>query len=206
MADDQVKYSDLFDAGIDAQLQKLTAEITTLKDAIAAAKTEANGLRDGLRGAGTATRDQQQSTAADAAAVEALNKQVKDLTDKLNKLEEKKRRYKKLTDAEVQSVEDLRQALQGSAQEQIKAVQAIDIQAKSYNELNAIYNELKTSLNAMTVAERENTAAGKEMVNRAKEIRDTMNNLQQQTGNYTLNVGNYMSAMNGLQMQTQQIL
>ena len=206
MADDQVKYSDLFDAGIDAQLQKLTAEITTLKDAIAAAKTEANGLRDGLRGAGTATRDQQQSTAADAAAVEALNKQVKDLTDKLNKLEEKKRRYKKLTDAEVQSIEDLRQALQGSAQEQIKAVQAIDIQAKSYNELNAIYNELKTSLNAMTVAERENTAAGKEMVNRAKEIRDTMNNLQQQTGNYTLNVGNYMSAMNGLQMQTQQIL
>ena len=203
---DQVKYSDLFDAGIDAQLQKLTAEITTLKDAIAAAKTEANGLRDGLRGAGTATRDQQQSTAADAAAVEALNRQVKDLTDKLNKLEEKKRRYKKLTDAEVQSVEDLRQALQGSAQEQIKAVQAIDIQAKSYNELNAIYNELKTSLNAMTVAERENTAAGKEMVNRAKEIRDTMNNLQQQTGNYTLNVGNYMSAMNGLQMQTQQIL
>lgn len=206
MADDQVKYSDLFDAGIDAQLQKLTAEITTLKDAIAAAKTEANGLRDGLRGAGTATRDQQQSTAADAAAVEALNRQVKDLTDKLNKLEEKKRRYKKLTDAEVQSVEDLRQALQGSAQEQIKAVQAIDIQAKSYNELNAIYNELKTSLNAMTVAERENTAAGKEMVNRAKEIRDVMNNLQQQTGNYALNVGNYMSAMNGLQMQTQQIL
>ena len=206
MADDQVKYSDLFDAGIDAQLQKLTAEITTLKDAIAAAKQEANGLRDGLRGAGTATRDQQQSTAADAAAVEALNRQVKDLTDKLAKLEEKKKRYKKLTDEEVKSVEDLRQALQGSEQEQIKAVQAIDIQAKSYNELNAIYNELKTSLNAMTVAERENTAAGKEMVNRAKEIRDVMNNLQQQTGNYALNVGNYMSAMNGLQMQTQQIL
>lgn len=213
MADDQVKYSDLFDAGIIGEVQKLTNEITSLKDAIAAAKTEANGLRDNLRGAGTATREQQQQTAADAAAVEALNRQVKDLTDKLNRLEAQRAKYgrtaannKKLTDAEAASVEALRQALAGSAQDQIKATQAIDMQSKSYNELYQTYNALKDALNRMTVAERENSQAGKEMVNRAKEIRDTLNNLQQATGNYTLNVGNYMSAMNGLQFQTQQVL
>lgn len=206
MADDQVKYKDLFDEGIIGEVQKLTNEITSLKDAIAAAKTEANGLRDNLRGAGTATREQQQQTAADAAAVEALNRQVKDLTDKLAKLEERKKRYSKLTDAETASVEALRQALAGSAQDQIKATQAIDMQSKSYNELYQTYNALKDALNRMTVAERENSQAGKEMVNRAKEIRDTLNNLQQATGNYTLNVGNYMSALNGLQFQTQQVL
>ncbi len=206
MADDQVKYSDLFDAGIIGEVQNLTNEITSLKNAIAAAKTEANGLRDNLRGAGTATREQQQQTVADAAAVEALNRQVKDLTDKLAKLEERKKRYSKLTNEETASVEALRQALAGEAQEQIKATQAIDIQSKSYNELYQTYNALKDALNKMTVAERENSAAGKEMVNRAKEIRDTLNNLQQATGNYALNVGNYMSAFNGLQFQTQQLL
>ena len=206
MADDQVKYKDLFDEGIIGEVQRLTNEITALKDAIAAAKAEANGLRDNLRGAGTATREQQQQTAADAAAVEALNRQVKDLTDKLAKLEERKKRYSKLTDAETASVEALRQALAGSAQDQIKATQAIDMQSKSYNELYQTYNALKDALNRMTVAERENSQAGKEMVNRAKEIRDTLNNLQQATGNYTLNVGNYMSALNGLQFQTQQVL
>lgn len=213
MAEDQVKYSDLFDGNIVGEVQKLTNEITSLKDAIAAARTEANGLRDNLRGAGTATREQQQQTSADAAAVDALNKQVKDLTDKLTRLEAQRARYartaannKKLTDAEAAAVESLSQALQGSAQDQINAVRAIDLQNKSYNELYQTYNAIKDVLNAMTVAERENSAAGKEMVNRAKEIRDTLNNLQQATGNYTLNVGNYMSALNGLQFQTQQVL
>ena len=204
--DDQVKYSDLFDAGIIGEVQNLTNEIKALQTAIAAAKNEANGLRDGLRGAGTATREQQQQTSSDAAAVEALNRQVKDLTDKLAKLEERKKRYSKLTDQEAASVEALRQALAGEVQEQIKATQAIDIQSKSYNELYQTYNALKDALNRMTVAERENTAAGKAMVNQAKEIRDTLNNLQQQTGNYTLNVGNYMSALNGLQFQAQQLM
>ena len=114
--------------------------------------------------------------------------------------------YKKLTDEEIASVEALKAALQGTKMQQMEAVRGIDIQNKSYNELYQTYNALKDVLNQMTTAERENTDAGKLMVNRAKEIRDTLNNLQQQTGNYTLNVGNYMSAMNGLQMQTQQIL
>lgn len=422
MADDQVKYSDLFEANIKTELDALQKSIAAIRDTIADAKTEAEGMKKALSGMGTATRDQQQATAADAAAVESLSKQVKDLTDKLTKLEEKKksltgltkdeesavkalqqalkgeakeqqaaaesldstnmsynhmkasvaalqqalrgfateekktsdeakametavenlrnamkdldnqtkaqanteketaRIYKesaksrvedeksssamikqaikdredaakaeaagreaydkhmsdmmlnsakarvdaskeeakaaqdahnakqreleeafkaydaeqkaeakraqevqnttdairrnyesekqrlKLTDEEYTAVSQLRVALQGTSQEQIAAMQNLEIQNKSYNELYQTYNAIKDVLNAMTVAERENTDAGKAMVNRSKEIRDTLNNLQQQTGNYTLNVGNYMSAMNGLQFQAQQLM
>ena len=298
MADDQVKYSDLFESGIDAQVKALTEEIKALRDAISAAKDEAQGMKKELSSMGTATREQQQAVSTQAAAIEKLQKQAKDLTeqeakavkflaDSLNfmnqngtknmnvwknmtqsmdgfnmsynqmketvkvlesalkslngeqqrnsegaksaaaavarlkeamqafdaqtktakgNVEKTSRAYAKLTDEEIQSLNQLKTALKGTAQEQIAAVQAIDIQAKSYNELYQTYNAIKDVLNAMTVAERENTEEGKMMVNRAKEIRDTLNNLQQQTGNYTLNVGNYMSAMNGLQMQTQQIL
>lgn len=298
MADDQVKYSDLFESGIDAQVKALTEEIKSLRDAISAAKDEAQGMKKELSSMGTATREQQQAVSTQAAAIEKLQKQAKDLTeqeakavkflaDSLNfmnqngtknmnvwknmtqsmdgfnmsynqmketvkvlesalkslnseqqrnsegaksaaaavarlkeamqafdaqtktakgNVEKTSRAYAKLTDEEIQSLNQLKTALQGTAQEQMAAVQAIDIQAKSYNELYQTYNAIKDVLNAMTVAERENTEEGKMMVNRAKEIRDTLNNLQQQTGNYTLNVGNYMSAMTGLQMQTQQIL
>ena len=298
MAEDQVKYSDLFESGIDAQVKALTEEIKSLRDAISAAKDEAQGMKKELSSMGTATREQQQAVSTQAAAIEKLQKQAKDLTeqeakavkflaDSLNfmnqngtknmnvwknmtrsmdgfnmsynqmketvkvlesalkslnseqqrnsegaksaaaavarlkeamqafdaqtktakgNVEKTSRAYAKLTDEEIQSLNQLKTALQGTAQEQMAAVQAIDIQAKSYNELYQTYNAIKDVLNAMTVAERENTEEGKMMVNRAKEIRDTLNNLQQQTGNYTLNVGNYMSAMNGLQMQTQQIL
>lgn len=220
MAEDQVKYSDLFESGIVEEINNMKTALQGVVAEITKAKTEANGFRGAMSGMGTATREQQQSVAADAAAIDALNKKVKQLADeetRLNaaikkaqdeydKLTEGKLRYKKLTMDEVAAVEKLRQSLKGSAQDQIAAVQAIDMQSKSYNELYQTYNALKEALNKMTVAERENSQAGKEMVNRAKEIRDTLNNLQQQTGNYTLNVGNYMSAMAGLQMQTQQIL
>ena len=220
MADDQVKYSDLFESGIVEEINNMKTALQGVVAEITKAKTEANGFRGAMSGMGTATREQQQSVAADAAAIDALNKKVKQLADEetrlnaaikkaqdeYNKLTEGKLRYKKLTMDEVAAVEKLRQALKGEAAEQMAAVQSIDMQSKSYNELYQTYNALKEALNKMTVAERENTEAGKMMVNRAKEIRDTLNNLQQQTGNYALNVGNYMSAMNGLQFQAQQLI
>ena len=206
MADDQVKYKDLFEEGIDTELAALVQNINNVKTAIAAAKVEAEGFRKGLSGLGTATKEQQQSTANEAAEVERLNKQVKDLTDRLAKLEEKKRRYKKLTDDEAASVEKLRQDLLGEAQAQIKAVQAIDMQSKSYNELYQTVNALTEALNRMSKGERESSEAGKILTSRAKEMKDALNAMQQSVGNYALNVGNYMSAMNGLQFQAQQLI
>ena len=205
MADDQVKYSDLLVKDEDV-FGALIKEINDAKKAMTDLKQEAAGLAGSVKNAGTATRDQQQAVAADAAEVERLSKQVKDLTDKIAKLETKKRNYKKLTDEEAASVEALRQALQGESQQQIAAVQAIDLQTKSYNELYQTYNALKDALNAMTLAERQNSDAGKAMVARSKEIYDTLNSLQQATGKYTLNVGNYQSAFSRLQFQAQQLM
>ena len=205
MADDQVKYSELLVKDEDV-FGALIKEINDAKKAMADLKQEAAGLAGSVKNAGTATRDQQQAVASDAAEVERLSKQVKDLTDKIAKLETKKRNYKKLTDEEAASVEALRQALQGEAQQQIAAVQAIDLQTKSYNELYQTYNALKDALNAMTLAERQNSEAGKAMVARSKEIYDTLNSLQQATGKYTLNVGNYQSAFSRLQFQAQQLM
>ena len=205
MADDQVKYSELLVKDEDV-FDVLIREINDAKKAMADLKQEAAGLAGSVKNAGTATRDQQQAVAADTAEVERLSKQVKDLTDKIAKLEAKKRNYKKLTDEEAASIEALRQALQGEAQQQIAAVQAIDLQTKSYNELYQTYNALKDALNAMTLAERQNSDAGKAMVARSKEIYDTLNSLQQATGKYTLNVGNYQSAFGRLQFQAQQLM
>lgn len=211
MADDQVKYSDLIvdDGAIDA----LDKRLDDIKRKMAEVKGEAASLTAETRNLSTATREQQQETTKNAAAAENLRQKMKGLTDEQKQLEAERRKYAKLTEQEANRVKTMAgvykmyaDAVREGTDAQMKALPSVDIQNKSYNELYQTYNALKDALNRMTVAERENTTAGKSMVNQAKEIRDTLNNLQQQTGNYALNVGNYMSAMNGLQFQTQQLL
>jgi chromosome segregation ATPase len=119
---------------------------------------------------------------------------------------EQKRLYRKLTDDEIKSVEDLKRALQGSVDEQMKAVNAIEVEKKSYNELNQVYNALKDTLNRMTTAQRQNTDAGKAMTAQASKVYETMNQLQQATGKYTLQVGKCRAAFDGLGYSMQQIL
>ena len=212
MADDQVKYSELILDDNNA-FELLTKALENVKTKLAEVKAEAVNLQSSMKSVGTATREQQQAMSAHAVAAENLRKKMDDLTDEERKLEALRRRYKKLTDDEIRSVESLSLAWNAYVDSikrgntvTLQGVEDIDIQNKSYNELYQTYNALKDALNRMTTAERENTQAGKYMVEQAKRIRDTLNNLQQQTGNYTLNVGNYMSALNGLQQQTQQVL
>ena len=212
MADDQVKYSELILDDNNA-FELLTKALENVKTKLAEVKAEAVNLQSSMKSVGTATKEQQQAMSAHAVAAENLRKKMDDLADEERKLEALRRRYKKLTDDEIRSVESLSLAWNAYVDSikrgntvTLQGVEDIDIQNKSYNELYQTYNALKDALNRMTTAERENTQAGKYMVEQAKRIRDTLNNLQQQTGNYTLNVGNYMSALSGLQMQTQQVL
>ena len=206
MADDQVKYSDLIAQDVQPGLTMLAEALKAVAEQIAALKTEATALKGAMSAAGTATREQQQATAQQAASVEGLSKKVKQLTEEERRLEDVRKRYKKLTDEQIERVNAFQQALRGSTQQQMAAVNAIEIEKKSYNELNAIYNTLKDSLNAMTVAERQNTEAGKAMTMQANNIRNTMNELQKATGNYTLQVGKYRAAFDGLGYSFQQIL
>ena len=109
----------------------------------------------------------------------------------------------KLTEEEYNSVKQLKSALAGTAQEQIAAMQNLEIQNKSYNELYQTYNAIKDVLKAMTTV---NTEAGKAMTAQAAKIYDTMNELQKATGKYTLQVGKYRAAFDGLGYSFQQIL
>ena len=206
MADDQVKYSDLIAQDVQPGLTMLAEALKAVTEQIASLKTEATALKGAMSAAGTATREQQQATAQQAASVEGLSKKVKQLTEEERRLEEVRKRYKKLTDEQIERVNAFQQALRGSTQQQMAAVNAIDVETKSYNELNAMYNALKDSLNAMTVAERQNTEAGKAMTVQSAKIYDTMNELQKATGKYTLQVGKYRAAFDGLGYSFQQIL
>lgn len=206
MADDQVKYSDLIAQDVQPGLTMLAEALKAVAEQIASLKTEATALKGAMSAAGTATREQQQATAQQAASVEGLSKKVKQLTEEERRLEEVRKRYKKLTDEQIERVNAFQQALRGSTQQQMAAVNAIDVETKSYNELNAMYNALKDSLNAMTVAERQNTEAGKAMTMQSAKIYDTMNELQKATGKYTLQVGKYRAAFDGLGYSFQQIL
>ena len=206
MADDQVKYSDLIADDVVKGLELLNKALQDIKTTMAGVKEEAASLGVSLKNVSTATREQQQATAQNAASAERLSKRMKDLNDEERKVEEIKRRYKKLTDEQIQAVNAFQQALRGSTAQQLAALNAIDVESKSYNELNAMYNALKDSLNAMTLAERQNTEAGKAMTVQSAKIYDTMNELQKATGKYTLQVGKYRAAFDGLGYSFQQIL
>ncbi len=206
MADDQVKYSDLIADDVVKGLELLNKALQDIKTTMAGVKEEAASLGVSLKNVSTATREQQQATAQNAASAERLSKRMKDLNDEERKVEEIKRRYKKLTDEQIQAVNAFQQALRGSTAQQLAALNAIDVETKSYNELNAMYNALKDSLNAMTIAERQNTEAGKAMTVQSAKIYDTMNELQKATGKYTLQVGKYRAAFDGLGYSFQQIL
>jgi chromosome segregation ATPase len=152
MADDQLKYSDLIAQDVQPGLTMLAEALKAVAEQIASLKTEATALKGAMSAAGTATREQQQATAQQAASVEGLSKKVKQLTEEERRLEDVRKRYKKLTDEQIERVNAFQQALRGSTQQQMAAVNAIEVETKSYNELNAMYNALKDSLNAMTVA------------------------------------------------------
>lgn len=198
MEGEQIKYSDLIADDVVKGFELLDKTLKGLQSTMASLKDEAAGLGSIIKGMGTATRDQQKSVSDNAAAVDRLSKRMKDLNDEERKVEEIKRRYKKLTDEQIQAVNAFQQALRGTSEEQLKAVSSIDMQTKSYNELQAMYNALKDSLNAMTVAERESSAAGKAMTAQSAKIYDMMNELQKATGKYTMQVGKYRAAFDGL--------
>ena len=178
--------------GFNMSYNQMKATVQVLEQALKSLTTEQQKNSDGAKSA--------------AAAVVRLKEAMKTFDATTRTAVKSSGEYKKLTDAEVASINALKAALAGTTQEQIAAVQAIDVQSKSYNELYQIHKALTESLNAMSVAERHNTEAGSAMTEKAREAYETLNQLQQSVGKYTMNVGNYASAMNGLQFQAQQVL
>ena len=142
-----------------------------------------------------------------------LQRVMRENTETRKRVNEEKRKYKKLTEDEIQSVKKAAEEYQDWVNMLHKGYdihlvnrQEIDKEKKSYNELQQTYNALKDALNQLTTAERNNTEVGKWMTKQANSVRDTMNEMQKATGNYTLQVGKYRAAFDGLGYSMQQIL
>jgi uncharacterized phage infection (PIP) family protein YhgE len=181
--------SDLIEDGLQQELDKLLKTITEIGSGLAGLRGGVTQYAQSMNEAVRGTHDNAEEMTKMAARITQLEDFVKKLTVAERENEnarraanEQKRLYRKLTDDEIKSVEDLKRALQGSVDEQMKAVNAIEVEKKSYNELNQVYNALKDSLNRMTTAQRQNTDAGKAMTAQASKVYETMNQLQQATG------------------------
>lgn len=205
--------SDLIEDGLQQELEKMLKTITEIGNGLSGLRGGVTQYAQSMNEAVRGTHDNAEEMTKMAARITQLEDFVKKLTAAERENEnarraanEQKRLYRKLTDDEIKSVEDLKRALQGSVDEQMKAVNAIEVEKKSYNELNQVYNALKDSLNKMTTAERNSTEAGKAMTAQASKVYETMNQLQQATGKYTLQVGKYRAAFDGLGYSFQQIL
>ena len=194
-------------------LTTMSTTLSTIAENLTKAKAACQGWGEEEKKTAAATGDNVEELSKMAAritqledAIKKLNAAEKENENARRSVNEQKRLYRKLTDDEIKSVEDLKRALQGSVDEQMKAVNAIEVEKKSYNELNQVYNALKDTLNKMTTAQRQNTDAGKAMTAQASKVYETMNQLQQATGKYTLQVGKYRAAFDGLGYSFQQIL
>lgn len=213
MADDQVKYSDLIADDVVKGLELLNKALQDIKTTMAGVKEEAASLGVSLKNVSTATREQQQATAQNAASVDGLSKKVKQLTEEERMLESVRRQYKKLTDDQIARVDRLAVSLsrmntadQSTVDHALKLIDTINIENKSYNELQATYNALMNAIKNMNTEQLRSSQIGKTMVATAKNIRETMNETQKSVGNYTLQVGKYRAAFDGLGYSFQQIL
>jgi len=148
---------------------------------------------------------QKESKARADAAQKIHDARQKEIEDAFKARDAEQQRLK-LNDQEFAALNQLKAALASEGQARMDAVQGIDIQKMSYNELYQTYNALKDALNKMTVEDRLNTEAGKKLTEQSLKIRDTINELQKSTGNYTLQVGKYRAAFDGLGYSFQQIL
>ena len=213
MADDQVKYSDLIADDVVKGLELLNKALQDIKTTMAGVKEEAASLGVSLKNVSTATREQQQATAQNAASVDGLSKKVKQLTEEERMLESVRRQYKKLTDDQIARVDRLAVSLsrmntadQSTVDHALKLIDTINIENKSYNELQATYNALMNAIKNMNTEQLRSSQIGKTMVATAKNIRETMNETQKSVGNYTLQVGKYKAAFDGLGFSFMQIV
>ena len=208
-----IQKNDLITDGALEALTTMSTTLSTIAENLTKAKAACQGWGEEEKKTAAATGDNVEELSKMSAritqledAIKKLNAAEKENENARRSVNEQKRLYRKLTDDEIKSVEDLKRALAGSVEEQMAAVKAIDTEKKSYNELNQTYNALKDTLNKLTTEQRNNTEAGRAMTASALKIRDTMNELQKATGNYTLQVGKYKAAFDGLGFSFMQIL
>ena len=171
---DQVKYTDLFDSDITSGLNALKTALEEVVKQIAALKAEAQALKKALGNANTATREQQQTTAADATEAERLSRQIKELTTEEARLKAAIAEANRMT------------KLQG---------QAANAAEGSLNQMRARYKLLVAEMSNYNLKTEEGRRKMQSTAAQARKLRDEIYKLEASYGQFGRNVGNYTGAL-----------
>lgn len=215
-----IKYTDLFDSGLQGQIEALKDTVKTLSDMLEGLKGKASGLTQALAAANPGTPGGQQE-------ISRLTKEIAALVAQNERLVESKTRVaaaeKQLTDAAKENIisrELTRQATRNYTNEVKAAIgtmkldeeqrkrlsNAAELQKMSYNELSQAYTQLVALANSMHASNEQEIKDRQQIIQTAAMVREEQKRLKEAMGNYTLSVGNYEKAFNGLDIAMQQIV
>ena len=210
---------DLIGAGVmealeamDARLKSIAENLGKLEKAtITYAQAEAQGLPAKQNDVAALTEEAKRISELEE-MVKKLQAAKKTQTDMEKALAAEKRKYAKLTEEEAASVKNLRTELKwlNDADKDVvnyvkEKIQNLDVENKSYNELQQTYNALRDTINRLTPEQLKASDTGKILAGTGLRVREAMNEMQQATGNYTLQVGKYKAAFDGLGYSFMQI-
>lgn len=208
-----IKYTDLFDSGLQGQIEALKDTVKTLSDMLEGLKGKASGLSQALAAANPGTPGGQQEIAR-------LTKEIENLRAQYERLAETKKRLKTLTEEEIMYREITKQgmrdytngikadiaAMKLNEEQRKRLSNAAELQKMSYNELSQAYRDLVSLANSMHASNEQEVRDRQQIIQTAAMVREEQKKLKEAMGNYTLSVGNYEKAFNGLDLAMQQIV
>ena len=173
MADDQVKYSELINND-NQSFAGLIEALNNVKTKLAELKQEGVNYRISLKGANTATKEQQQDMAQDAAAVERTRNEVRRLSDEEARLN--------AAIAEANRMAKLQ-------------AQANNAAAGSLNEMRAKYKLLVAEMGNYNLKTAEGRRKMQATATEARRLRDEIVKLESAYGQFGRKVGDYSGAL-----------
>lgn len=215
-----IKYTDLFDSGLQGQIEALKDTVKTLSDMLEGLKGKASGLTQALAAANPGTPGGQQE-------IVNLTKQIEQLVSRYDKLATTKekvaaaeKKLKVATEEEIVSREMAKQAtreynnqvradiatMKLDEEQRKRLSNAAELQKMSYNELSQAYTQLVALANSMHASNEQEVRDRQQIIQTAAMVREEQKKLKEAMGNYTLSVGNYEKAFNGLDLAMQQIV
>lgn len=215
-----IKYTDLFDSGLQGQIEALKDTVKTLSDMLEGLKGKASGLTQALAAANPGTPGGQQE-------IVNLTKQIEQLVSRYDKLATTKekvaaaeKKLKVATEEEIVSREMAKQAtreynkqvradiatMKLDEEQRKRLSNAAELQKMSYNELSQAYSHLVALANSMHASNQQEIKDRQDIIKMAGLVREEQKRLKEAMGNYTLSVGNYEKAFNGLDLAMQQVI
>lgn len=224
MATNPIKYSELFENGIEKKVSDLAAAIKSTDEALVKmlddAKSRAGSLSQALSAANPGTPGGQQDILNLTKQIEQLIQRYDRLATAKSSLANADKKLAAATEEEYAAREMAKQAAREYnnevkaaiaemklTEEQMKRLSnAAELQKMSYNELSAAYSQLVAAANAMHASNDQEVKDRQRLVQAAAMVREEQKRLKEAMGNYTLSVGNYEKAFNGLDLAMQQIV